>query len=240
VAAATPAVAALVFDLDGTLIESRADLARAVNRLRGELGLPAHSLEAVTGMVGRGARELVRRAFEADRPELSPDALLPRFLELYDQVCLEETRLYAGLEAALDTLGSRLPLAVLTNKPEAIARKILRALGSGERFATVVGGDTLPTRKPDPAGLALVGARLGVPTTALVLVGDTPIDAATARAADCPAVLVGWGFVALERLRQEPAAAWIARTDELVPTIEALAQGGAGRSSAPDSTNPAQ
>ena len=184
--------AALVFDLDGTLIDSRRDITTAINRARAELGLPPLALEAVVTMVGEGARRLVERAF----PELPDrtDQILPRYLELYWDVCLETTRLYPGVEEMLAVLAGRYPLALLSNKGEALSRKILDGLGLSGCFREILGGDSLPTRKPDPAGLRLLADRLGLPVERLLLVGDTWIDAETARNAGCAFALVEWGF----------------------------------------------
>jgi phosphoglycolate phosphatase len=220
--------AAVVFDLDGTLIDSRRDLATAVNRTRAGLGLPALPIAEVVGMVGEGARKLVARALG---DALSGDALpgdalsgdassgnaLPgdtllgdavagarfeeafaAFLAHYQEVCLDATRPYPGVEDLLSRLGGRCPLAVLTNKPAASTEKILAGLDLAGRFAAVVAGDSLVTRKPDPEGIRHLASRLGAPLPRLLLVGDSTIDAATARAAPCPFALAEWGFTTPE------------------------------------------
>jgi len=185
--------AALVFDLDGTLIDSRRDITTAVNRTRGRYGLPPLALEDVVGMVGEGARLLIERAF----PELPAERLdeaLVLYLAAYREVCLDETRPYPGVPGMLAALAERYPLALLSNKGEELSRLILAGLGLDSFFREVLGGDSLPTRKPDPAGLRLLAERLGSPVARLLLVGDTRIDAETAHAAGCPFVLVEWGF----------------------------------------------
>ncbi len=185
--------AALVFDLDGTLIDSRRDIATAVNRMRAGLGLPPLTLEQVVSMVGEGARLLVRRAL-GDATEDQVDRAFAVYLEHYRRVCLDTTRPYPGIEAMLRELAGRCPLAVLSNKGESLSRLILEGLGLTPLFREVLGGDSLPTRKPDPAGLHLLAERLDVPVESLVLVGDSWVDAETARNAGCPFVLVEWGF----------------------------------------------
>jgi len=187
------AARALVFDLDGTLIDSRADLAAAINRTRAELGLAPLALDAVVGMVGEGARLLVSRALDG-LEGAALDRALARFLDHYGPRCTVETRPYPGISGLLAAEAARRPLALLTNKPERTSRAILDAFGWNGHFAAVVGGDTLPVRKPDPGGLAWIAGHLGRPLTDLVLVGDTRIDADTALAAGCPFVWVEWGF----------------------------------------------
>jgi phosphoglycolate phosphatase len=186
--------AALVFDLDGTLIDSRRDITTAINRMRGELGLPPIPLAAVVTMVGEGARLLVERTLG---PGFAPDpidAALASYLRHYEEVCLDETAAYPGVEEMLVALGRRYPLALLSNKGEALSRKILDGLGLSRFFAEILGGDSLPTRKPDPTGLRVLAERLGVPVERLLLVGDTWIDAETAHNAGCTFALVEWGF----------------------------------------------
>ncbi|HEX4961491.1 MAG TPA: HAD-IA family hydrolase [Thermoanaerobaculia bacterium] len=185
---------ALVFDLDGTLIDSRRDITTAVNRMRSEWALPPLALEQVVAMVGEGAHLLVERALGPGVPPEEIDRALARYLGFYDEVCLETTKPYPGIEEMLADLGGRYPLALLSNKGEALSRKILDGLGLTVRFREIVGGDSLPTRKPDPAGLHLLAGRLGLPVERLLLVGDTWIDAETAGNAGCAFALVEWGF----------------------------------------------
>jgi phosphoglycolate phosphatase len=202
--------AALVFDLDGTLIDSRRDIRTAVNRMRADFGLAPLALEEVVGMVGEGARVLVERALA---PEASPEAIeraLAGYLAGYDEVALDTTRAYPGVPEMLARLSAAYPLALLSNKGEAMSRRILAALGLAPLFRVILGGDSLPTRKPDPAGLRLAAERLGVAVAGLVLIGDTRIDAATAEAAGCGFLLVEWGFPrppALDGIRADLRAA---------------------------------
>jgi phosphoglycolate phosphatase len=151
---------AVVFDLDGTLVDSRLDLAEAVNRTRAALALPPLSVEAILGMVGEGARTLVRRALGDPEPELLDRALV-RFMLEYEPICTEWTCPYPGLAELLPALRARYRLAVLTNKPERMSRKIIVACGWSEIIDELIGGDSLPTRKPEPGGLLELGRRLG-------------------------------------------------------------------------------
>jgi phosphoglycolate phosphatase len=186
--------AALVFDLDGTLIDSRRDIQTAVNRLRAEQGLAPLALAEVVAMVGEGARKLVERALAPAADPGAIDRALPRYLALYEEVALATTRPYDGVPAMLARLAPAYPLALLSNKGEAMSRRLLAALRLAPFFRLVLGGDSLPTRKPDPAGLHLAAERLGVAASGLLLAGDTWIDSATAAAAGCPFLLVEWGF----------------------------------------------
>jgi len=203
-------VRAVAFDLDGTLVDSRHDLAAAINLARGDLGLAPLEVDAILGMVGEGARNLVRKAL-GDEPEPALlERALERFFAHYDAECTRRTRPYPGMDALTATLAARLPLAIVTNKPESFSRKIVEALGWSKRFEPLIGGDTLGARKPDPAGLVAVSRRHGVAPSEIVLVGDSRIDAATAVAAGCPFVFVEWGF-ASEAERRELAVAPRAR-----------------------------
>jgi phosphoglycolate phosphatase len=189
--------AALVFDLDGTLIDSRRDITTAVNRMRADLGLPPLSLDQVVTMVGEGAKVLVRRALADWTEELTPDRLKPileRYLAYYREVCLDTTRPYPGIEAMLDELAAAYRMALLSNKGEALSVEILKGLDLGHRFQEVLGGDSLPTRKPNPAGIRALADRFDVPVEHLMLIGDTRIDAETAKNAGCAFALVEWGF----------------------------------------------
>lgn len=214
-----PRPAALVFDLDGTLIDSRRDITTAINRTRAELGLPPLALEGVIPMVGEGARLLVERAMGDAVPEEQLDAVLARYLEHYRDVCLETTRPYPGVPEMLAALGGGYPLALLSNKGEALSRRILDGLGLAGHFREILGGDSLPSRKPDPAGLRVLAERLGVPLRDLMLVGDTWIDAETAEAAGCPFALVEWGFPRLPRLDGVKADLRAARAEDLTAAL---------------------
>jgi phosphoglycolate phosphatase len=191
-----PAPRAVVFDLDGTLIDSLRDIATAINRMRADLDLAPLSVGAVGGMVGEGARRLVRRALPEGTDKDGLHAALERYLAHYGEVCLDTTTAYPGMAATLAALAPSYPLAVLTNKGEAISRRILEGLGLLRFLREVVGGDTLPTRKPNPGGLFLLADRLGLAADRLLLVGDSRIDALTAGAARCPFGLAEWGGMA--------------------------------------------
>lgn len=211
---------ALAFDLDGTLVDSRRDLATAVNRTRAELALAPLTLDAVVGMVGEGARRLVEQAIGPEVPPASFEDVFRRYLEHYGAVCLDETRPYDGIPAALERLAARYPLAVLTNKPEDLSRRVLAGLGLSGYFGEVVCGDTLPSRKPDPAGLRHLAERLDVAVERLLLVGDSAVDAATAHAAGAPFALVMWGFPRPADLAGVEADCRVDHPQELVAALD--------------------
>jgi phosphoglycolate phosphatase len=187
--------ALVLFDLDGTLIDSRRDIADAANDLLIECGGRALPEATVGRMVGDGAAALVTRAFTAAGVEPPPDALL-RFLRHYDGRLTVHTRPYPGAEELLRHLRSRHALGVLTNKPIGATRQILSALSLEHHFdpALVMGGDGPLPRKPDPAGLVALAHTAGTEPVFTLLVGDSVIDSRTAHAAGATACLARYGF----------------------------------------------
>lgn len=211
----------IVFDLDGTLIDSRKDLADSANQLIYELGGSPLPEEAVGQMVGEGAAVLVRRALAAARvPETS--ASLPRFLDIYDDRLLRHTRAYDGITEALRAVRPYARLAVLTNKPTRTSDRILAGLGLLELFDEVVGGDGPWPRKPDPASLLAMIERSGATQETTVLVGDSIIDRETAARASvrCCLAAYGFGYASMPPARLT-GDEWIANTpSELLDVIE--------------------
>ena len=183
-----------VFDLDGTLVDSQRDLANAANALVTELGGQPLREATVATMVGEGAAVLVRRVLSAAQLDPAMPDALPRFLELYDQRLVEHTVPYEGIVDMLETLGARMSLAVLTNKPQRATDRLLETLGLARYFRLVIGGDTPHGRKPNPAGLLQICADLHVPAADAILVGDSAIDLQTARNAGAQVLLVSYGF----------------------------------------------
>jgi phosphoglycolate phosphatase len=183
----------IVFDLDGTLIDSRADLAEAANALIAERGGVRLSESDIGKMVGGGAALLVKRAFTAAGLKLD-ETSVPRFLELYDERLLATTKPYPGVLGALDALTAVGPIAVLTNKPLAPTRRLLEALGLSPYVAVAIGGDGEFPRKPDPSSLVHLIDVLGVAPRRTVMVGDSWIDYTTARNAGTAICLARYGF----------------------------------------------
>ncbi|MGE0042276.1 MAG: HAD family hydrolase [Vicinamibacterales bacterium] len=206
----------LVFDLDGTLVDSVRDLAEAASELVTQLGGRTLAVAEVSRMVGDGAAALVRRALEAAGVAAdSPDALA-RFLEIYERRLLDHTRPYEGVPEALAYASTRGRLAVLTNKPTRPALAVLEGLGLDGFFHDVIGGDGPFPRKPDPTGLrALQLAAPGQPT---LLVGDSPADADTARAAGVGFAFASYGFGAV-RFDHPPVTPWVLERPSDLPAV---------------------
>ena len=184
----------IVFDLDGTLVDSSTDLANAVNALLLELGREPLATPAIVAMVGDGASALVRRALVAASLDPDTPGALERFLGHYDPHLLDNTRPYPGTLETLERIAGMLPMAVLTNKPSHATELMLRGLGMRVYFRDVVGGDTARGRKPDPAGLRHLASEAAVDPARVLMVGDSPVDLATARNAGAQICLVRYGF----------------------------------------------
>lgn len=207
------------FDLDGTLVDSRADLAAATNHVLERLGLPLLAPATLYRYVGEGARVLVQRALGPARQPLLDEGVTD-FLRYYEKHLLDETRPYPGIVDTLDALANRgVVLSVLTNKVEALSRAILDGLGLTAHFLDIVGGDSLAVRKPDPAGLERLRRRSRTPRERMLLVGDSSIDVRTGRAAGIAVCGVEWGL-APDTLVAEPPDRMIAHPSELVPIVE--------------------
>ena len=183
-------LAAIVYDLDGTLVDSRDDLADSVNAMLARMGLPERPPQVIYGFIGEGAERLIRRSLGPTHEDRYPEAA-PIWRAEYGRRLLVRTRLYDGIEQVLrEPPDAR---AVLTNKPGAFAREILRGLGIAAAFRVVVGGDEAP-RKPSPDGLLGICAALGASPDRALLVGDSAVDLATGKAAGVRVCAVGWGL----------------------------------------------
>lgn len=185
----------LIFDLDGTLIDSKLDLAHSVNAARAYLGLPAISHDLVYSYVGNGAPVLIRRALGPTASEDEVARALDYFIRHYAQHCLDYTVLYPSVREALDRFRERrVPMAVLTNKPVRISNQIVRGLGLADHFFRVYGGNSFETKKPDPAGIEALLTESGQPRESALMVGDSAVDILTARNARVKACGVTYGF----------------------------------------------
>jgi len=195
----------LVFDLDGTLVDSIRDLAAATNATLAALapGTPPIPVEAVRSFVGEGAKLLLRRSLDHAGLPHTVDEALPVYLERYAGRLLETTRLFPGVAEALDGLRGR-TLAVLTNKPGHFSRTILAGLGVADRFARIWGAGDVPHHKPDPGGLRRLMAELGASPGETVMVGDSAVDVRTGRAAGVRTVGVTWGLRPQDLEREPP------------------------------------
>jgi phosphoglycolate phosphatase len=218
-----------IFDLDGTLADTAADLLGAANAVLAPRGLPLLELARDKSYAGRGGRSMIRRSFSLmDAPpgeteiEAIADDLYPGLLHAYEGRLAEETRLYDGVPRCLDALeAAGWRLGVCTNKPERLALLLLDSLGVLGRFGAVLGADTLAVRKPDPEHLNETARRIGAQPDRCVMLGDTLTDLQTAQAAGVPCVLTSFGFSA-ELLDQLGPDAIVHHYDEIAPVLERL------------------
>ncbi len=220
-------IEAVVFDLDGTLIDSAPDLRAAVNSMLAEKGRRGLDLGAVTAMVGDGVHKLVERALAATGKETPTGAEIARatrrFLKFYEGHGAVLTRAYAGAVETLECLrGEGYALGICTNKPHGATCEILGALDLEGYFSAVLGGDTLDgVRKPDPRHLLAVLDRLGATPENAVMVGDTENDVAAARGAGVPMIAVAFGYAKVP-VAELGADAVIGHFDELPEAIRRL------------------
>ncbi len=183
----------IVFDLDGTLVDSLPGIRDATNRTLAEDDGRTLSLDEVRLMVGGGAPRLLELAYEA-AGIAQPDGVLGRWSAHYEVTVLTGTTPFPGAHAVLEQLKQQFPLGLCTNKPQQPTETLLDALGLAHFFGSVIGGDALAVKKPDPEHLFAVVHALGGDPRRVVLVGDSPVDVATAKAAGVPAVVLTHGY----------------------------------------------
>lgn len=214
----------ILFDLDGTLVDTAPDLAGAMNHVLASLGRPRLPVDMVRHLVGHGARALIARGLEvtgAARPDLVEPAM-PLFLEHYAAHIADGSRPFDGVETALDGLAAAgCRLAICTNKPTGLARSLVAALGWQQRFAAVIGQDLAPRPKPDAAHVLVTLAACDADAASAAFVGDSATDAGAARNAGLPLVLVSFGYsdVPADTLG---ADALIDHFDQLLPALAGL------------------
>jgi phosphoglycolate phosphatase len=215
----------LVFDLDGTLIDSAPDIAAAANALLGELGKAPLELAAIKRMIGDGAPVLLERALAAAGIEEAAAGFMPRFKILYEAASTDRTVLYPKVREILEDFrreGRR--LALCTNKPEAATRLVLRHFGLEALFSAIIGGDSLTERKPakEPLLAAIRQAGGGDVLGSTIMVGDSYTDLATARAAGVDAVIIPSGYGRTAEAQSQGAFHEIARFADLPALLEKL------------------
>ena len=185
----------LIFDLDGTLVDSKLDLVHSVNAARGLMKLPPISGELVSSYVGNGAPVLMRRALGPEASEADVARSLEFFLSYYRAHMLDNTRLYPGVKEALDRLrDAGVKMAVLTNKPVRFSRSIVEGLGLKQHFFQIYGGNSFEQKKPDPIGIETLLGESGLAREHTIMVGDSGVDVQTARNAKVQACGVSYGF----------------------------------------------
>jgi phosphoglycolate phosphatase len=215
-------VKALVFDLDGTLIDSKRDLVQSVNATLRQTGRAELPEDLVASYVGSGAPVLIRRALGGNPMPEELQIALQFFLAHYEEHKLDFTQAYPGVRKTLEQL-RQVPMAVLTNKPVNISVRILEGLGLAEFFWAIYGGNSFATKKPDPLGANTILGELGIPGTDAVMVGDSEVDVQTARNAGMISAIVNFGFGTHDR-KAYPADIYLNRMEELVPLISNAAQ----------------
>ena len=188
----------VVFDLDGTLVDTAPDLINTLNYVLDREGLPPVPLASARNMIGAGARKLIERGLEIEGRNVSAndlDRMMRVFIDYYAEHIADESRPFDGLEAALDDLEGRgYRFAVCTNKLEWLSKLLIERLGMAGRFAAVCGADTFGVAKPDPAILHQTIARAGGVSAAAVMIGDSGTDIGVARRAGIPVVGVSFGY----------------------------------------------
>jgi phosphoglycolate phosphatase len=209
----------VIFDLDGTLIDSSRDLANSVNATRAHLDLPPLENETVYSYVGDGAPVLIRRALGPDYSEDEVQSALLYFLAYYRDHMLDHTVLYAGVREILDRLrDARVQMAVLTNKPVRFSQAIIDGLGLTAHFRRVYGGNSFEQKKPHPIGIETLMAEYGASCGQTLMVGDSAVDVQTARNAHVKACGVTWGFQP-ETFAECPPDFLIHRPEELAAQL---------------------
>ncbi len=218
----------IVFDLDGTLVDTAHDLVATLNAILVTEGMVPVKVEAAVAMVGSGARVMLEAAFAAEGRALTPetlDRLLRDYMALYDEHLADESRPYPGAEAMLDRFAAAgWMLAVCTNKFEAPARKLLDLLGLAPRFAAITGQDTFAFRKPDPRHLTETVRLASGTADNAIMVGDSITDIDTALAANIPVVAVSFGYSPLPVADLKPTRV-IDRLDKLWDAVAGIRRG---------------
>jgi phosphoglycolate phosphatase len=217
-------VSGVVFDLDGTLVDSRRDIAEAANHALDKNGYATLAHDELESFVGDGAPLLMSRAARLDVKDERVVGLVADFLDYYAAHPIDHTNLMPGALRALDEL-QNYPLGVCTNKPRRTSLAVIRGLKLEPRFAGLVAGDDLPLRKPDPAPVIEAARRIGVAVSEIIMVGDGPQDVLSGRAAGAYTVGVRGGIQAFERLAASAPDCMIDTLAELPAVVSQLVRG---------------
>ncbi len=187
----------IVFDLDGTLINSAPDLCFALNETLKEINIPSITLQEVMGYLGDGALELIKKGISKynNINEYDLEKLRIRFLEIYDKCLLNETNFFENTQEALEKLkNNNFTLAICTNKPEVLAKRIINGLNASHYFDIITGGDTFDFRKPDPRHLSQTIFKTGKNIREAIMVGDSINDIECAKSNNIPSIVVSFGY----------------------------------------------
>src|SRR5215467_1773404 len=207
----------VIFDLDGTLIDSKRDLIRSVNAMLVEMGRQELHEDTISGYIGHGAPQLVARALGNGAASEEHERALKFFLGYYEDHKMDATRAYPGVVEALENL-CRFSMAVLTNKPVRVSVRILEGLGLAKYFRAVYGGNSFETKKPDPLGAKKILEELKAAPAEALMVGDSAVDVETARNAGTLAAVVNYGFGTYDR-EAHPADIYLDRLTELAALL---------------------
>lgn len=211
-------IQAVIFDLDGTLVDSAGEIAAALNQVLFDLGAPPLALARVEAMIGKGVRVLVERALDETGSAADRDDAVRRFETEYESVVGKHAQLFAGVMPGLELLhAAAVPLAVVTNKPRLFTRRLLERLRIDRFFAAVVAGDDGIRRKPHGDMLLAACTKMSVAPARTLMLGDSENDAAAARDAGCPVWCVPYGY-------NEGRAVESLDCDRIVPSVEAAAR----------------
>jgi phosphoglycolate phosphatase len=209
----------LIFDLDGTLIDSKRDLANSVNATRIHMGREAIDDDVVSSWVGNGAPVLIRRAMGPAASEDDVERALAYFLAYYRDHMLDHTVLYPGVREGLDELRSAgVSMSVLTNKPVRFSQALIAGLGVGDHFFRVYGGNSFDQKKPHPIGIDTLRDEAGTPAEQTLMIGDSAVDVLTARNAGVPSCGVTWGLQP-EGMRAEAPDLLVDRMEQLTEFV---------------------
>ncbi len=205
----------IVFDLDGTLIDSKLDIANSLNWTLRKLGYAPLPLPTIESFVGNGIFPLIKRTVEAAGAPEDEEKMMTVFRRRYWEHLLDNTKLFDTVAETLEYFTGRYKMAVISNKPERYTKKIVKEIGLYDAVGEAVyGGDTLPVKKPNPAALLEIAARYGSPLSRMVMVGDSAVDIFTAKNAGVSAVGVTYGFRSTEELIEAGADLLIDRFDQ--------------------------
>jgi phosphoglycolate phosphatase len=211
-------VRALIFDLDGTIIDSKRDLIHSVNAMLREMRRAELAEETISGYIGHGAPQLVSRALGEGASEEELDRAVKFFLGYYEDHKMDTTCAYPGVAETLEKL-SVMPMAILTNKPVRISVRLLNSMGLSKHFRAVYGGNSFKTKKPDPLGAKTILGEFHTAPEEALLIGDSEVDIQTARNAGMLAAAVNYGFGTHDRAAH-PADVYLERINDLVPLLE--------------------